>query len=123
MRIPGRLYIWWHRTQNRYWDARAMLSGFCNHKPWSPIPGEGGGTYAHWRCALKRNHDGLHRARNYVWTDSGDADYFPVPTGLPVPSQPWTRHMMGTRREDRQRDAWLESRYAGILAAKSKDHS
>jgi hypothetical protein len=120
MRIPDRLYVWWHRAQNRYWDTRAVLAGFCNHRPWSPIPSEPGG-YAHWRCNLRRHHEGLHRSNNYVWSDDGRTDYLPVPVGQRAPHQPWDRHMAGTRRDDRIRDAWLETQYAGILKRKRAD--
>lgn len=118
MRIPGRLWIWWHRAQNRYADARAILAGYCNHRPWSPRPGEGGG-YSHWRCALNRGHDGLHRARNYVWSDDDRTDYLPIPAGHPMPYQRWERNMTPTRRQEREREAWQREQTAKRRAARS----
>lgn len=114
--IPGRLYIWWHRAQNRWWDARAQVAGYCNHCPWSPVPGEGGG-YNHWRCALDQGHEGLHRARNYVWSEDGRTDYVPVPIGQPMPDQPWERKMAPTRRQQRVRDRWHGEQRAKTRAA------
>lgn len=42
-------------------------------KPWScgAIPPKGMGGYSHWRCILKRRHDGMHRCGNYVWGEVG----------------------------------------------------
>lgn len=96
----------YYRAVNRWRDLLAVCSGYCNDRPWSPIPGEGGG-YADWRCALRRGHAGLHRARNYTWPWShGGVDYDPIPVPGALPRQPWERYMMPTSRQAR---AW--SRY------------
>jgi hypothetical protein len=118
MRIPGRCWIIRHRITNRWHDLRAVLAGYCNHRPWSPIPGDGGG-YAHWRCALTRGHDGLHRARNYVWSDDGRTDYVPVPIDRPMPDQPWSRHMTPTRRQARAGRRWQAEQVAAMRARRA----
>lgn len=94
-------YAWWLPTKSElhvaWLDVRAWWKGYCNDCPARPDPGQGGG-YSFWRCALKRGHDGLHRARNYVWTDDGGCEYMPVPIDAWMP------------RQDRERGAgstWL----------------
>lgn len=109
--------IWRKRAVNRWYDLRALLAGYCNHNPYNPIPGEGGG-YAHWRCALRRGHDGMHRSRNYVWDSTGRTEYLPVPHWRDMPQQPWERSMTLTVRQDRQLDRWLNRRYAEMPAAR-----
>lgn len=109
------LRIWRKRTINRWYDLRAALGGYCNHRPYSPIPGEGGG-YAHWRCALRRRHDGMHRSNNYVWSGDGRTTYLPVPHNQPTPRQPWERTMTLTARQARRKQRWLNLRYAETLA-------
>jgi hypothetical protein len=106
--------VWRHRAQNRWCDLRAVLAGYCNHIPYDPIPGQGGG-YANWRCARRRGHEGMHRFVNYVWSDDGRTDYLPV---RPVrvgeqetdgaQGQPWKRSMTRTRAQDRRYRRWLE---------------
>jgi len=115
--MKTRLHIWRKRFTNRWYDLRAVLAGYCNHRPYSPVPGEGGG-YAHWRCALRRGHEGMHRARNYVWSANGRTSYLPVPNSQPMPRQPWDRSMTLTRRQDRRRERWLNRRYAEMRASR-----
>ncbi|WP_052457538.1 hypothetical protein [Streptomyces sp. AcH 505] len=109
MRIPGRVWITIHRVQNRWRDALAVAAGYCNDRPQKTgIPGEGGG-YRHWRCALKRRHEGLHRAGNYVWTDDGKTTYLPAPHGSGKEAwQPkkWNRNMTPTMRQSRLWRQW-----------------
>lgn len=109
MRLPDWALVWWHRVANRYFDARAVTAGYCNHRPWSPIPGEGGG-YAHWRCALARRHVGLHRSANHVWSDDGHTSYMPPPRGQREPSQSWERTMTPTSAQARQARARVAAR-------------
>ncbi|MFI6333249.1 hypothetical protein ACIBBG_33980 [Micromonospora chersina] len=109
--------IWRRRAVNRWYDLRAVLAGYCNNQPYPAIPGEGGG-YAHWRCALKRGHEGMHRPRNYVWNAGGHTDNLPIPHGQPGVDQPWERSMTMTRRQDRQRDRWMNRRYAEMRASR-----
>ena len=102
------------RAGNRWMDMRAVLAGYCNHRPWN-VPGEGGG-YSHWRCAHKRGHDGLHRSRNYVWTDDGRTDYVPIdwlpkrPRPADWADQPWERHVGLTLRQQRRMNRWHRER-------------
>ncbi|WP_432027427.1 hypothetical protein [Streptomyces sp. 1222.5] len=95
-----------HRIQNRWRDLLAILHGYCNDRPIKlNIPGESGG-YLHWRCALKRGHDGKHRSRNAVWNDSGKVSHEPIqrPTG-----QPWERACTPTIRQARNLRRWHEA--------------
>lgn len=108
LRIPGRVWIAIHRTQNRWRDLRAVLASYCNHSPYNGIPGEGGG-YCWWRCALRRGHSGVHRYRNYVWDEQGHTQYAPI---NPMPDQPWVRASIMTRRQSRQRRAWHQAQAA-----------
>ncbi|MBM0203518.1 hypothetical protein JNW90_10630 [Micromonospora sp. STR1s_5] len=101
------------RALMRWYDARARRAGYCNHSPYSPIPGEGGG-YAHWRCALRRGHTSLHRGRNYVWGDDGRTEYRPVPP-RERPSQPWERPTVLSRQQERERDRWDAAQRARLL--------
>lgn len=105
------------RAENRWYDLRAFLAGYCNDCPHDAIPGEGGG-YPNWRCALRRGHDGQHRFRNYVWDGDDRVDYQPAPVrpGQMPPSQPWERHMTLTRRQERAVKRWDEEQRARILA-------
>ena len=112
--MKTRLHIWRKRAVNRWYDLRATLAGYCNHRPYSPIPGEGGG-YAHWRCSLPRRHEGMHRSRNYVWSVDGRTNYLPVPHGVRMPRQPWERSMTPTSRQARERDRWLNRQYAAAV--------
>ena len=108
MKLPGRAWIVIHRTQNRWWDLRAILAGYCNHCPGSPIPGQGGG-YLFWRCGLRRGHEGLHRSNNYVWDEGGTTSYMPLPYSHPQGAhQPrkWNRKPGWTMRQARALDAW-----------------
>lgn len=113
LRSIARSWCWvtWHRAKNRWYDLRAILAGYCNDCPYSGDPGEGGG-YAHWRCAHRRGHDGLHRSNNYVWSDDGQTDYVPIPHGQDTPTEPWAgkRSMTPTMRQARQGRHWQEER-------------
>lgn len=106
MRLPGYAWITIHRTQNRWHDMRAVLAGYCNDCPRKRGLHDEGGGYIMWRCALKRGHDGLHRARNYVWDDAGITDYLPVPPRRQMPSQPWDRNATPTMRQTRNNKEW-----------------
>lgn len=111
-------YMWCatrDRVYNRALDVVAILAGYCNHKPYSPIPGEGG-MWSHWRCALRRGHYcrgitrpdwDLHRMGNYVWDDSGDTTYYPHGKSV---QQPWDRRMQHTMRERRALNRWQRAR-------------
>lgn len=102
MRIPGRAWIVIHRTQNRWHDLLAVLTGYCNDRSTkTSVPGEGG--YTHWRCDLRRRHDGLHRYRNYVWDQEGQTEYAPLQS---CPSQPWDRNGTPTMRQMRHLRRW-----------------
>jgi hypothetical protein len=105
MKLPGRAWIAIFRVDNRWKDLLAILAGYCNHCPWTADPAQGGG-YAFWRCALRRGHDGLHRARNYVWEDDGRPSYVPMPNRQRIPQQPWQRRTSFTRRQTRAREMW-----------------
>jgi hypothetical protein len=113
MRIPGRVWIAIHRTQNRWHDLLAVLAAYCNDRPQKTgVPGEGGG-YRDWRCALKRRHDGMHRTGNYVWTDDGTVSYLPAPHGSGKEAhQPWRRTMTPTMRQARNWRRWDEQQSA-----------
>lgn len=103
MKLPGRVWIAIHRTQNRWHDLRAALAGYCNDRPVKTgIPGEGGG-YSFRRCALRRGHDGDHRARNYTWDQHGKTAYAPT---RKCPSQPWDRNPTATIRQTRNHRRW-----------------
>lgn len=107
MHIPGLIYRIEHRSQNLWWDFLADFHGYCNHCPWR-ADHEGGG-YSFWRCALPHGHDGLHRARNYTWTDSGHTDYSPMDhIDLPRIDQPWDRKPILSFRQSRQNEAWIK---------------
>lgn len=102
-------YLWWFPIRGEihtaYLDVRARLGGWCNNCP--ATSNEHGGGYGHWRCALRRGHDGrLHRFENYVWTDDGNTDYLPVPGGKHDvgAASPWARrHSRGSYRHRLQR--------------------
>ncbi|CAM5602223.1 hypothetical protein [Streptomyces coeruleorubidus] len=105
MKLPALAWRTIHRTQNRWWDLRATLAGYCNDRPVKTgVPGETNG-YAHWRCALKRGHDGLHRYRNAVWLSGCRVDHEPV--DMP-PGQPWERAATPTIRQARNARRWHE---------------
>lgn len=112
-------YAWWSPTRGEmrtaYIDVRAWLGGWCND-----CPDRGdmtGGGYGHWRCGWRRHHEGLHRARNYVWTDDGRCSYMPIPHAdwATYPPSFWAdkqtgaswahrmRRMAGHRRTERER--------------------
>lgn len=119
-RFRGACWVAAHRLANRWHDLRAVLAGYCNDGPWRPEPDHGGG-YGHWRCALRRGHDGLHRARNYVWSTDGRTDYVPVPIGKQMPQQPWERKMTPTRRQARAARRWHEQQRRETLARLAGD--
>jgi hypothetical protein len=101
------------RLQNRWWDLLAILAGYCNDRPdKTGVPGEGGG-WIHWRCALRRGHGDVHRSRNNVWDDQGKPLHLPV---RDHPAQPWDRHMIRTRRQERLNQQWLERQWAAMRA-------
>lgn len=107
-----------HRLGNRWMDTRAFLAGYCNDCPWNADPGQGGG-YSFWRCGWKRRHDGLHRSRNYVWTDDGRTSYVPVNfLAEEWADQPWDRHPTTTLRTERARRRWHEAREAERRASR-----
>ncbi|MCX5562745.1 hypothetical protein [Streptomyces sp. NBC_00038] len=106
MNIPFRVRIACEQASNRTLDTLAVLLGYCNDRSVnSGVPGDGGG-YLHWRCALRRGHEGLHRYRNYVWNEQRDVEYAPVALADRMPSQPWDRRCIGTRRQFRQAIEW-----------------
>ena len=101
------------RLQNRWWDLRAVLAGYCNDRPdKTSVPGQGGG-WIHWRCALQRGHGDVHRFRNNEWDGEGKPLHLPVND---PPSQPWKRHMVPTRRQQRLINQWLEREWAEMRA-------
>jgi hypothetical protein len=114
------------RIHNRVLDTLAVLAGYCNHRPWSPIPGEGGG-YAHWRCGRKRGHVEMHRSRNYVWNSDGRTTYAPVPVrgvdemGPGWAAQRWDRHLIPTLRQARARDRWHDEQLTSRRAKRQAD--
>lgn len=113
MKIPGLAWRTIHRTQNRWHDLLAILHGYCNDCPSKTgIPGQGGG-YSFWRCALLRHHDGQHRARNYVWDESGRTEYAPL---RDFPSQPWDRTPTSTIRQTRNHRRWQREQSAARRA-------
>jgi hypothetical protein len=91
-----------HRLVNRWWDMLAVVQGYCNHRPDAPEHGRTGG-YAHWRCARRRGHLGLHRYRNYVWDGDGRTEYDPVEHAV---RQPHERHL--AHRRAGERALWRE---------------
>lgn len=106
---------WWPTA--REWrvlafDARQVLTGHCNNKPWRGAMNPGGG-YSHWRCHLPFFHAGSHRSRNYTWDGKGRANYDPLPVGERFPGNdrqpPGFGHSYMQRRrgmrEMRKRDA------------------
>lgn len=116
MRIPGRGWRAIHRTQNRWHDLLAVLAGYCNDRPLkTTVLGEGGGGYTHWRCALRRWHRGVHRARNYVWDQEGQTEYAPIPA---CPSQPWDRNSTPTLRQTRLNRQWRQEQSEKRAAAR-----
>ena len=119
MKLPGIAWRTIHRTQNRWHDLLAVLAGYCNDRPQKTgIPGQGGG-YRHWRCALKRGHDGMHRFGNYVWTDDGTVTYLPAPHGSGKEAwQPkrWERNATPTLRQARNWRRWDEEQSAARRA-------
>jgi hypothetical protein len=101
-------YFWWlpRWTELRYsWlDVKAAARGYCNDKPWTPD--ERGGGYAHWRCAFKRGHDGLHRFNNYIWDDGASVYYAPSSDAL---SPPYYSELTGqTYMQRRHRDRFYD---------------
>lgn len=79
MTLSASVWIALHRMRNRWYDVLAVGAGYCNDRPnKTGVPGHG---YFHWRCALKRRHDGMHREGNYVWSDDGESSYLPAPYG------------------------------------------
>lgn len=103
MKLPALAWRTIHRTQNRWWDLRAFLAGYCNDCPSkSGVPGEGGG-YSFWRCALRRGHDGDHRSKNYTWDQHGKTTYAPL---RKHPWQPWERTPTSTIRQTRNHRRW-----------------
>lgn len=70
----------WHRKN--WWGLRSWLYSQALHahvhraKPFSckAVPPRDSGGYSHWRCQLKRRHDGLHRVNSYVWGEVGGED-------------------------------------------------
>lgn len=109
MKLPSRAWRTIHRTRNRWHDLRAVLAGYCNDCPSkSGIPGEGGG-YTFWRCALRRHHNGDHRARNYTWDTTGKTTYAPIEA---CPSQPWDRSPTSTMRQTRRFRRWQQEQSA-----------
>jgi hypothetical protein len=94
------------RIANRWYDLLASISGYCNDRPVKlNIPGETG-AYLHWRCSLKRGHDGLHRCRNAVWNSNGKVGHEPVERPS---SQPWERSCTPTIRQARNLRRWHEA--------------
>jgi hypothetical protein len=94
------------RIRNRWFDLLAVLAGYCNDRPVKlNIPGETG-AYLHWRCSLKRGHDGKHRLRNAVWSDTGRVEHEPIerPRG-----QPWERSCIPTIRQARNLRRWHQA--------------
>lgn len=113
MNLSTRVYVARRRAANRWYDLLAVLHSYCNDRSRKTgLPGQGDG-YVHWRCALRRGHGGLHRSRNYVWDNWGAAEYAPVDD---MPNQPWERHMVRTRRQERLLRRWDEEQYRQILA-------
>lgn len=106
----GRYYRAKHRTVNRWYDIRAVMAGYCNDRPWGPHPAESRGGYAHWRCARQRGHWEVHRSLNYVWGDTGDVEYDPLPHDVKLPHQPWERSMTLRLRDQRARNRWHRER-------------
>jgi hypothetical protein len=119
----SRARLWWlpmrSELRTAYYDLRARLGGWCNDCP--ARPDHSGGGYAFWRCELRRGHDGLHRAVNYVWSDDGKTSYLPVPPDrgreLPVRERsPWSgRHLTGGYVTRLRRTAWSRRRAAQRL--------
>ncbi|MCX5070867.1 hypothetical protein OOJ91_34025 [Micromonospora lupini] len=122
IRLRSRMHIWRHRTYNRWADLRARAAGYCNHAPWHPIPGQGGG-YAHWRCALRAGHTGVHRSRNYVWDRTGRTTYRPLPAGQNLPDQPWRRSMTPTAAQERARGRWLDEQLSARAVHRTRNAS
>ncbi|MFE2164845.1 hypothetical protein ACFXB3_07195 [Streptomyces sp. NPDC059447] len=113
MKLPGYAWRAIYRAKNRWWDARAILAGYCNDRATKTgIPGEGG-QWIHWRCALRRGHDGAHRARNYVWDQDGKTLFLPVDN---CPAQPWDRHLAHTMRQARLVKRWHGDQSAAVRA-------
>jgi hypothetical protein len=83
MRMAGVRSLWWrcwHRSCNRVRDGLARLAGACNRSTWDAGSASWSGGYAHWRCALRRGHEGVHRFENYVWAGPGSRVVFdPLP--------------------------------------------
>jgi hypothetical protein len=107
------------RAANRWWDLRAVLAGFCNHRPFRASDPDGGGGYVHWRCDLPRGHDMPHRGGSYVWLAAGATTYLPVPPGQESPAQPWQRYAVPTRRQARQLGRAFRDRAEKRVAARA----
>lgn len=114
----GKAWQAWYRAANRWWDLRAVLAGFCNHRPFRPGDPAGGGGYVHWRCDLRRGHDMPHRGGSYVWLASGATTYLPAPPGQEPPAQPWQRHAVLTRRQARRQGRARQDRAEKRVAAR-----
>jgi hypothetical protein len=102
------------RTGNRWYDLLAIAHGYCNRRSRTDDTPAGGGGYTHWRCALRRRHNGMHRYGNYVWTDDGAVDYLPAPVGSGKEAwQPkkWDRSLTPTRRQARAMRQWVDGQH------------
>lgn len=118
MKIPLPVRTAWRQTTNRVLDTLAVLMGYCNDRSVnSGAPGDGGG-YLHWRCALRRRHDGLHRYRNYVWNGRREVEYAPVDCA--PPSQPFERRSTRTRRQMREEIEWRKVQDEKRAAARAE---
>lgn len=63
----ARRHDWWG-LRTWLWQ-QGLHAAVYRKKPFTcgSVPGKGQGGYDHWRCDLKRRHEGLHRTGNYVW--------------------------------------------------------
>lgn len=75
-------FAWWLPTRDELattrTDLRALLAGYCNHRPATGNLDVDRGGYDHWRCALRRHHHGPHRTGNYTWSDDRRTDFAPM---------------------------------------------
>lgn len=117
--LPGWFWRAFHRSANRWWDARARLLGACNADTWHG--GDRVGGYAHWRCGRPRGHGGRHRFVNSVWSDGAPPVFDPVEPGETGHAAPFAfvtrrRYMIDTLRRARARrrtyERALEARMA-----------
>ncbi len=74
------VHRWMRRWRWKNWFGlrswlytQALHAAVNQRKPFScgVNPPAGSGGYSHWRCQLKKRHDGLHRFNAYVWGDVG----------------------------------------------------